>query len=153
MTLTVYKGKDSGTLIEKMEGNVLESLNPDPRGIGTFIRLTLGSCPFTRETTGKTVVPPRQAQTILSQYSPTFLVDGSNACKERGKRNFQVITPLYRDIVESMYETMCNTYESTILPLPNRTVQPLETWSARHAHVRSRSRQGEAARHLCDVYL
>lgn len=128
---TIYKGKESLTLSQKMEGNVLESLSPDQRGIGTFIRLTLADCPFTREAAGETLTPPRQAQALLSQYSPTFLVDAGNACKERGKRNFNIIAPLYRDTVERMYETICNTYESTTLPLPNRTVQPLESWPAR----------------------
>jgi S1-C subfamily serine protease len=130
VTITVYQGKESGSLRESMDGNVLESLNPDWRGLGTAIRLTLGDCSFRRVTPSKTVVPPAQAQAVLSQYSPTFLVNDSNACKERGNRNFDIIAPAYRDIVESMYETICNTYEETTLPLPNRTVQPLETWQA-----------------------
>ncbi|HWG43401.1 MAG TPA: trypsin-like peptidase domain-containing protein [Gemmataceae bacterium] len=131
VTLTIYKGKRSLSLSEKMDGKVLESLNPDPRGIGTFIRLTLGACPFTRGTAGKLVGSPPQTQAILSQFSPTFLVNAENACKERGKRNFGGVAAPYRDTVEHMYETMCNTYESTTLPLPNRMVQPLETWPAR----------------------
>ncbi len=131
VSLTVYQGKESTSLVEKMEGDVLESLNPDPRGIGTAVRLTLANCPFTRETPDKKLVPPPQAQAMLKQYSPTFLVDGSNACKERGNRNFNVINPTFREIVENMFETICNTYESTTLPLPNRTVRPLESWPAR----------------------
>lgn len=131
VSVTVYEHKEVAALEEKMEGNVLESLNPDQRGIGTAVRLTLANCPFTRETSDKKLVPPPQAQAILRQYSPTFLVDASNACKERGNRNFNIINPTFREIVENMYETICNTYESTTLPLPNRMVQPLESWPAR----------------------
>ena len=130
-TMSVYRGNASAALwTEKMEGDVLESLKPDPRGTGTFIRLTLGKCPFTREEARQTLVPPPQAQAILSLYSPTFLVDASHACKERGKRDFQILNPQFRDAVESMYETVCNTYEATTLSVPNRMVQPLESWPA-----------------------
>jgi S1-C subfamily serine protease len=131
VALTFYQGKSSATLREKMAGKVLESLRPDPRGIGTSIRLTLADCPFTREAGDKKQQPPPQTRQLLSQFSPTFLVDAGNACKERGKRNFNVLAPNYRSTVESMYETVCNTYESTTLPLPNRTVQPRESWPAR----------------------
>jgi predicted Zn finger-like uncharacterized protein len=129
VSVTVYENKGVVALVEKMEGDVLESLNPDQRG--TAVRLTLANCPFTRETPDKKLVPPPQAQALLRQYSPTFLVDASNACKERGNRNFNVLNPTFREIVENMFETICNTYESTTLPLPNRMVQPLETWPAR----------------------
>lgn len=131
VALTVYQGKSSATLREKMAGKVLESLSPDSRGIGTFIRLTLADCLFTQETGDKKLQLPPQARQLLSQFSPTFLVDAGNACKERGKRNFNVLAPKYRSTVESMYETVCNTYESTTLPLPNRVVQPRESWPAR----------------------
>jgi S1-C subfamily serine protease len=131
VTLTVYQSKEDTLLREKMKGKVLESLSPDQRGIGTFIRLTLADCPFTREKGGQTIEPPQQTLALLKQFSPTFLVDAGNACKERGKRDFNVVSAVYRDAVESMYETVCNTYESTTLPLPNRMVQPLESWQAR----------------------
>jgi hypothetical protein len=131
VALTVFQGKSNVTLREKMAGKVLESLSPDPRGIGTFIRLTLADCLFTRETGDKKLQLPPQAKELLSQFSPTFLVDAGNACEERGKRNFNVLAPNHRSTVENMYETVCNTYESTTLPLPNRKVQPRESWPAR----------------------
>lgn len=131
VAITVYKGKDSATLREKMAGKVLESLSPDPRGIGTFIRLTLADCPFTHEVGDKKSEPPPMARAVLAQFSPTFLVDTGNACKERGKRNFNVLPPALKDTLEGMYETACNTYESTTLPLPNRMVNPQESWQTR----------------------
>lgn len=130
VSISVYQSKDRTLLREKMNGKVLESLSPDQRGIGTFIRLTLADCPFTRESGEKKFVLPPPALTALKQFSPTFLVDAVNACKERGKRDFRVVANTYRDTVESMYETVCNSYEATTLPLPNRMVQPLENWPA-----------------------
>ena len=35
-----------------------------------------------------------------------------------------------RETVAGMLDTVCNTFESTTVPLPNRTLQPLETWTA-----------------------
>jgi len=130
-TVSLYERAEMRVFGGKMDAGLLESLGPDPRGIGTFIRLTLGQCPYSQELAGKTLVPPPQAYTNLSRFSPTFLVDAGNACTERGKRNFNIVAPMYRKLVESMYELICNSYESTTLPLPNRMVQPLETWPAR----------------------
>lgn len=131
VTLSVYRGQTkSGVLSQKMEGNALESLGPDARGLGTFVRLTIGKCAFTREAAGQTFAPPAQAPALLAQYSPTFLVDASHTCKERGIRNFRILSPDVRDTVERMYETVCNTFEATTLPVPGRVVRPGEQWQA-----------------------
>ncbi len=131
VALTIYQKKEDTVFREKMDGKVLESLSPDPRGTGTFIRLTLADCPFTREAGGKTLQPPPSAVSLLKQFSPTFMVTNANSCKERGKRNFNGLAPDQRDTVEGLYETLCNTYESTTLPLPSRMLNPQETWTAR----------------------
>jgi hypothetical protein len=130
VTVSVPEGKEAALVAVKMEGNVLESLWPDQRGIGTAIRLTLGDCPFSRDEGGKPAPIPPQAKQQLSRFSPTFLVDGSNATKERGNRNFGVLAGDLREVVEGMYETLCNTYEATTLPVPNRDLRPQETWQA-----------------------
>jgi len=129
VTFNVYRGNEAATVLrEKMEGDVLESLNPDTRGLGTAVRLTFGKYTFNRESKGKALVPPAQAAGWLGQYSPTFLVDAAHACKERGNRDFRPVPNELRDTVVRMYETMCNTFEATTLPLLNRTVQPRESW-------------------------
>jgi hypothetical protein len=105
ITLNVYRGQNrAAVLTQKMESTALESLHPDPRGIGTFIRLTIGKCEFRREAGSETLTPPAQANAQLTQYSPTFLVDASHACKERGLRNFRMLPAETRDTVERMYE-------------------------------------------------
>jgi hypothetical protein len=132
ITISLFqKGSDQEVFSEKMEGNGLESAWPDQRGIGTALRLTLADCSFTREAGDKTAVPPPRAKELLTQFSPTFLVDAGNAAKERGLRNFNVLPPAQRETVEGLYETVCNTYEATTLPVPNRALQPQETWQAK----------------------
>jgi hypothetical protein len=127
--ITFYQGNKSAKFGEKMEGGVLESLNPDPRG--TSVRLTLGKCPFTRLAGSRSIPAPDAMTQLLSQFSPTFLVDASHACKERRMSNFNAIRSAEdRETVAGMLDTVCNTFESTTVPLPNRTLQPLETWTA-----------------------
>jgi S1-C subfamily serine protease len=130
-TANVYRGKAKAvTVTRKLDGDVLESLSPDVRGIGTLSRLTIGKCVDNRDPPGKNGPVPAQAYTLLSQYSPTFLVDAGHALKERGNRDFRVIPQQYRDSVEGIYEMVCNTYEATTLPVPNRVVRPAESWPA-----------------------
>ena len=74
---------------------------------------------------------PRQISAYLSMYSPSFLVNAKNEAKERGMRSFQAVPPAYREVVEDMFETVCNSWEMTTLPLPNRVVKPRESWPAR----------------------
>jgi S1-C subfamily serine protease len=131
VAVTVYRDDDSGTVTHKMDGDVLETLSPDVRGLGTAVRLTIGKCSFSRESPSRTLRPPAEAGTLLSQYSPTFLLDASHACKEIGNRSFDVLEPKYRETVEGMFETVCNTFEATTLPVPNREIQPAESWPAR----------------------
>lgn len=131
VTLNVYRGQNrAAVLTQKMESTALESLHPDPRGIGTFIRLTIGKCDFRREAGSETLTPPAKANAQFTQYSPTFLVDATHACKERGLRNFRRLPPDTRGVVELMYESLCNTFEATTLPVSNRVMRPGETWPA-----------------------
>jgi predicted Zn finger-like uncharacterized protein len=131
-TLSIFAGTKTIAIGQKMEGAALESLKPDPRGIGTFVQLTLGPCPFTVVTPDeKSLTIPLTVQQMVAQFSPTFLVAPDHACKERGKRNFNVVPGQVREIVEQLYEKVCNTFEATTLPVPNRSLQPLETWPAR----------------------
>jgi S1-C subfamily serine protease len=131
VVVTAYRDNDSLVMTQKMEGDALETSNPDARGKGTAVRLTIGKCSFSREVPGKSPKPPPEAERLLSQFSPTFLVDANHACKEIGNRNFNVLDAQYRETVQAMFETVCNVFEATTLPVPNRELQPSETWPAR----------------------
>jgi S1-C subfamily serine protease len=132
VTASLFRGNDAPvTFTSKMEADVLESLGPDTLKRGAGIRLTIGKSAFVRESPGKKDVPPPQANAALSLFSPTFLVSFNNSTIERGGRDFRVLKQPYRDTVENMYENVCNTFETTTLPFPNRAVRPLESWPAR----------------------
>jgi hypothetical protein len=116
---------------QKMDCDILESLSPDSRGTGTGVRLTMGESSFIQEVNGtKQVMPPETVTGIRDSY-PTFLVDATHTCKERGNRTFSNVAPAFRPVTAAMFETFCTTYEATTLPVPNRTVKPLEKWPAK----------------------
>jgi hypothetical protein len=150
VTFNIYRGQNKPVVAtQKMECTALESLNPDSRGIGTFIRLTIGKSDFRREVGSETLTVPAAANTQLAQFSPTFLVDASHACKERGNRNFRVVPADTRELVESMYEAFCNAFEATTLPVPNRVMQPGETWKAQVPMLVAR----DGKRQVLDLHL
>jgi S1-C subfamily serine protease len=132
LTANVYQGRASAAVMTyKLEGDVLESLSPDVRGIGTLARLTIGKCSYARETPEKKEGVAAEAYALLSQFSPTFLVVANHSITERGRRNFAVLRPQYQAPVERMFNMVCNVFEVTTIPLPNRAVRPGETWPAR----------------------
>jgi S1-C subfamily serine protease len=131
-TVNVYQARENATfLTHKLEGDVLESLYADARGLGTIARLTIGKCSDSLDTADQRESPPQQAYTLLSQFSPTFLVVANHSITERGKRNFAVLPRPYQVPVERMFNLICNVFESSTVPLPNRTVRPGESWPVR----------------------
>ena len=131
LVANVYRGREAATVAtHRLDGDVLESLNPDVRGLGTAVRLTIGKCSSSRDSLDRKEVPPAQAYTYLSQFSPTFLVVANHSITERGRRDFRVLPQPFQVPVERMFNTVCNAFEATTLPLPNRVVQPGETWPA-----------------------
>ncbi len=127
---TFFQGTASKEFEDNLRGNVLEALRPEP-GKGTQVRLVMGNCPYSSRLDDRTVAPPPPAHEILRKYSPTFVINASHACVFVNKHHFKNLRSPYRDAVYEMYQTICNTYEATILPVPNGMVQPRGTWPAR----------------------
>jgi S1-C subfamily serine protease len=130
-TMTFIRGTDSRSLGFKMDGDVLEQSKPDVRGLGTGVVLTIGRPVFTREIAGRVLQAPPDFTTYLSKFSPSFLVDANNRAKERGNRVFTSVPAGARETVESFFETVCNTWEITTIPFPNRMVSAGDRWPAR----------------------
>jgi S1-C subfamily serine protease len=131
VSFTLTKGDKALVLADRAEGQLLESLQPDARGLGTSIRLSPGQLKFSGESGGRTIPRHPLAVDAVQRYSPTFLVDAANALKERGNRDFKMLPPSYGGEAEDLFERLCNAYEATTLALPNRQVQPLESWGTR----------------------
>jgi S1-C subfamily serine protease len=132
VTANIYEGKKSTTMAEKTDGYVLESSKPDERGGGTGISLTMGRWQWSREMDNKKAEPPAAVTTNLTRYIAGFRVDNTNQAKGFSRpRSFGAVPAPFRDDVDTLFTMVCNTWEVTTLPIPNRMVQPMQTWKAR----------------------
>src|SRR5262249_23728566 len=86
---------------------------------------------FTQERGSRKMELPGELSAYLARYSPSFLVNGKNEAKERGNRTFEAVPVEAREIVEALFENVCNTWEITTIPFPNQTVKPQQSWQAR----------------------
>jgi S1-C subfamily serine protease len=127
---TIFKGSSTLLLEDNLQGNVLETLQPMSEQ-RTRVRLVFGDCPYVSRIGETTVTHPVTAQSILRRHSPSFTLSENHACVAFSRHNFKDLRSDHRDAVNAMYQTICNAYEGTTLPLPNRTVEPQESWSAR----------------------
>jgi S1-C subfamily serine protease len=130
---TLYLGDKSLSSSEKVDGYVLESVQPTTsplmKGQGTRTDLTLARPTFTKEDRDSKRVAPPQLGTYVSRFSPAFVVDGTNTAKQRvTPRSFDAVPALYRETVQDLFETVLNTWELTTIPLPNRLIEPGKDW-------------------------
>ncbi len=130
-TLSLHGTAEPRSLSAKMDGHALETLTVDTRGLGTGARLTLHRPRFTREMTGRPAVhlPPELAN-IVNRFSPTYLLGPTNSVKEFGRPTLAGMPLDLREMVEELFDVVCNTYEVTTLPLPGRELKPGDTWPA-----------------------
>jgi hypothetical protein len=132
MTATIYAGKKTTTLGENTDGWVLESSRPDQRGQNTNISLTMGRWQWTREMDNTQMTAPAAVTTQLTRYIAGFTVDNRNSAKGFSRpRSFGAVPLQFRDEVDNLFSSVCTAWEVTTLPIPNKTVQPMETWDAR----------------------
>jgi predicted Zn finger-like uncharacterized protein len=129
-TVKFFGGGSAEVESNKMDGYMLEVSFPDTRGLGTGIRLHLDQPRFSREAGGEVVRATDSVSDHVSLFCPTYLVAGNNSVREFGLPNFDAVRPENREMILRLFEAVCNSWEATALPFPNRTLQPQETWPA-----------------------
>ena len=130
MRVTLMEGKNRASKILKIDADVLETITPEEKGTG--IRLTIGPNEFTNidEFDGKMGKFPLNLTKRLRDLSPTFLADRTGNLLSRGIPGVnQKLAE--KDDLEFMLGRICNVFEETCLGLPNKMVNPNETWSAK----------------------
>jgi tetratricopeptide (TPR) repeat protein len=125
-----FKGASEFLLQDFMELEALETCKAHPRG-GQF-HLFLGAYKFTTEANGKTQPLFPRAQALLRGRNMTFIIDRSGSLLQR---TVPVLNPpnpidLRLDYAE-LVDQIANTYEMTSLSIPDRELQPKDTWHAR----------------------
>jgi tetratricopeptide (TPR) repeat protein/S1-C subfamily serine protease len=125
-----FKGASEFLLQDFMELEALEACKPHPRG-GLF-HLFLGAHKATTEANGKTQPLFPRAQALLRGRNMTFITDRSGALLQRTVPVLNPPNPLdlrldYAELVDQI----ANTYEMMCLSIPDRELQPHDTWRAR----------------------
>ncbi len=125
-----FKGASEFLLQDFMELEALETARADQRG-GQF-HLFLGTYKFTTNENGKVQPLFPQAQALLRGRNMTFITNRSGYLLQRSVPVLNPPNPpLLRLDFSELVEQMANTYEMTCLAIPNRKLQPKDTWTAR----------------------
>ncbi|MBI1830650.1 MAG: trypsin-like peptidase domain-containing protein, partial [Planctomycetes bacterium] len=127
-TITLFKGKQKKSFAEVLEGEVLESLSPDPKG--ALIRTAIGAFNVRAEEDGRNVAFDPEVPPYLRAIPPVFVVDGTNKLRARSDRSLgnTKMSPLLRAQVEANYAQLCNAIEAVNVPMPNRMLRPTDRW-------------------------
>jgi hypothetical protein len=125
-SLTLITGKVKKVQSYKIEALLLEVLSPDPKG--AMKRLSFGTSMIAIDVDGK-VTNDNQVSFLLRQLAPAYLLDSSNKVQARSDRGLSPkMQPAQRQSVIDTYAQFCTSMEAVTVPMPNRTLQPKETW-------------------------
>jgi tetratricopeptide (TPR) repeat protein/S1-C subfamily serine protease len=127
----ISKGPRQAQFREAMEIEILEASQKETRG-GRF-DLFFGGYKFTAtDMKNKTFPVLPKAQALLRGRNMTFIVNSQGTLLERTVPRIGPPHPLgLREDFDELIHEIANTYEMTCLPVPNRRVQPRESWQAR----------------------
>ena len=130
-TINVFGLDEPLTMSNKMDGYVLESSAPDKQEPGTRSHLRLNRPRFTREVGGKILQAPDVISGTIANLSPSYLVAPNHSVSKFTRPGLNSVPPDSQEMIGDLFDTVCNAYEVTTIPLPNRMVQPQESWPAR----------------------
>lgn len=126
-TVVLYKGKSKYSLGELANIDLVESLSPNPKG--TLITVGFGQPDLSVAEDEKRLAVPRDVALVLQRIPPRFVVDETNRLRERADTNLNPQLPAeLRENVVDFLNQICNGYESATFIIPNRKVEPHESW-------------------------
>jgi S1-C subfamily serine protease len=121
------KGKVA--LRDSAEYDVRETVTPDP--VGAKIQLAFLNCQAEGDDSGVPLRRNPQALQLLSRLPAGFSTDATGAFKGMVATNLKVKNPSIDLDLTELYGRACNAYQTTLVSLPNRSLNPRETWNAR----------------------
>jgi S1-C subfamily serine protease len=146
-SLNLYKGKEKKTRAWTIEADVLEVLSPDPKG--ALLRTSFGPTVVSTDVDGKVTNDP-EVSNALRQLPPAFLLDGSNQLQARRDRSLNpIMKPVLRQDLSETYAQFCKSMEAATMPMPNRMLEPTQTWQTQIPLIMS----GGARAEIVDLAL
>ena len=141
---TLIRGKEKQTSADRAELDFLEAIYAVPKGIAA--KLSFGPPVVSYEEDGRKLPMDPAVPDLLRRIPPTFVINPANRMMERGAINLSPkLHPKIREYTNDYFNEICNAYEATTLVMPNRELQPLETWDAVVTMLMKQERKVEPA--------
>jgi predicted Zn finger-like uncharacterized protein len=126
--------------------DMLEIVTPDPQG--GKMPTAYGAIDVNIEADGQNVTFPKQILDFTRQIPTSYTLDPTSKVRKRDPRQPGPDVPMgLRESVLSQQFAIGTAYEAALAPLPNRVVQPEETWQT-SVPVMMRDKQKTAEVHL-----
>ena len=146
-TLQLSKGREKIVETDIMNMEVLEAVENSPTGAG--IKLRWGKGQFLEELNGRKQLRKPAAYAAISNHVHGFQCDSKGALTSFGFVKFNLKDPRASEEANDMANHFLTSYQFVSLPMPNRAVQPLETWDAKIRLMMGREKQKD----VMDVVL
>jgi hypothetical protein len=146
-TLQLSKGREKIVEADIMNMEVLEAVESNPTGAG--IKLRWGKGQFFEELNGKRLIRRPAAYAAINSHVHGFQCDPKGALTSFGFVKFNLKDPRTSEEANDMANHFLTSYQFVSLPMPNRVVQPLETWDAKIRLMMGREKQKD----VMDVVL
>ncbi len=129
--MMLQQGKRQLSKALHCDADVLEAVTPTARG--THLGLNIGNNRFQdEEFFGKlTILDPNSSKRVQN-FTAAFLVNGVGRALERADPKFDKLqlSKADRDNLELMYSSISDAFQMTLVVMPNRALNPLQTWPA-----------------------
>lgn len=126
--MTTLANKNESIMETKFQGYMLETYLNDPRSVK--MNLVMGQTTFQKQFDTDIISPSPAAMQAFRSLTANYYLEQDGRFKLKEAVSFNTRTEVNK-VAEMLYEVNLNTYESTLLPVPNRMVQPRETWQGR----------------------
>jgi hypothetical protein len=111
--------------------DMLESLGPDAQG--GLIKVGFGpSLKLDADDNGTAIEISKESKNLLRPLPPNFVIDNTGSLKKRMTRALNPnLPPDLKKEYQGKLAQLGNSIEAAMVPMPNRLVQPLETFAAK----------------------
>jgi hypothetical protein len=146
-----FKDADKKPITMAVETTILEVMGPDPNG--ATMRLGIGpdyQSSSTRD--GKKTTPPKMITDYVRLTQNTYFLDAKN---RQLKRTFDPPTKMTKEVGDQVGDEVYRVtapLEAMMIPLPNKQVQPGESWETNVGIVVRPKKEGEVALKLKCTY-
>jgi S1-C subfamily serine protease len=147
--LKAMQAREVIAAVDAMDFAVLELIRAEPRG--AQVRIAFGECSAKAEGGDKTFKRHPEAAKLLRRLTAGFVLDPAGAFKLLSVAQVRSRDEDLEQDLGEMYSRACASFQATCLAMPNRTLSPMETWTAKP--VMFMGGKGRLGREVLDLSL